>query len=116
MYTIVELILHLLLIDISVGIALTAMYAWIIEIALGILYGENKMKLNNDLMIERLISIFIIGIIPIVGFIILGIFMWTLGDRVEAFTYSMKYLAKNKCGSIVPKEIKSDNYNDWIFV
>lgn len=115
-YTTGEFVLYLLLIDLSVGIALTTMYAWVVEMALGILYGKNKVKIDDDLMIEKLISIFIIGIVPIVGFVVLGIFMWTLGDRVESFTYAMRNLAKKKRGSIVLKGTKSDNYSDWIFV
>ena len=62
-YTTIELILYLILVDISVALALTAMYAWITEIALGILYGEGKVKLDNDFQTERLLSIFIVGIV-----------------------------------------------------
>lgn len=115
-YTTIELILYLILVDISVALALTAMYAWITEIALGILYGEGKVKLDNDFQTERLLSIFIVGIVPVVGFVLLGYLMWTLGDRVEAFTYSIRHIAKKKQGVIVLREIKTDIYNDWIFV
>lgn len=115
-YTTIELILYLLLIDISAAIALTALYALTDEIALSIIYGKNKAVFDKDYYIERLLSIFVIGLVPVVGFIIMMWWLWTFANRVEAFVFSIMSMATNKCGIVVKKENKVEVYNDWIFV
>lgn len=99
-----NVILHCLLVDIAVAIAVTALYALTDEIALSIIYGKNKVIFQRDYYTDRLLSVFIIGLIPIVGFVIMMWWLWTLSDRVEAFVWSIYKLSQKKRGVIVRKK------------
>ena len=111
-----NVILHCLLVDIAVAIAVTALYALTDEIALSIIYGKNKVIFDRDYYADRLLSVFIIGLIPIVGFVIMMWWLWTLSDRVEAFVYSIIHISHKRHGVIVKKKNKIEIYSDWIFV
>lgn len=99
-----NVILHCLLVDIAVAIAVIALYALTDEIALSIIYGKNKVIFDRDYYTDRLLSVFIIGLIPIVGFVIMMWWLWTLSDRVEAFVWSIHELSQKKRGVIVRKK------------
>ena len=105
-----------MLVDVAVAIAVTAMYCLTDEIALSIIYGNNKMVFEKSYYQTRLTSIFIVGLIPVLGMVIMCWWMWTFADRVESFVFSIMNMATNKCGIIVKKENKIEVYNDWIFV
>ena len=99
-----NVILHCLLVDIAVAIAVTALYALTDEIALSIIYGKNKMVFEKSYYQTRLISIFIVGLIPVLGMIIMCWWMWTFADRVESFVWSIYKLSQKKRGVIVRKK------------
>lgn len=99
-----NVILHCVLVDIAVAIAVTALYALTDEIALSIIYGKNKVIFDRDYYTDRLLSVFIIGLIPIVGFVIMMWWLWTLSDRVEAFVWSIYKLSQKKREVIVRKK------------
>lgn len=93
-----------MLVDIAVAIAVTAMYCLTDKIALSIIYGNNKMVFEKSYYQTRLISIFIVGLIPVLGMVIMCWWMWTFADRVESFVWSIWKLAKRKREVIVKKE------------
>lgn len=97
-------ILHCLLVDVAVAIAVTAMYCLTDKIALSIIYGNNKMVFEKSYYQTRLISIFIVGLIPVLGMIIMCWWMWTFADRVESFVWSIYKLSQKKRGVIVRKK------------
>lgn len=97
-------ILHCLLVDVAVAIAVTAMYCLTDEIALSIIYGNNKMVFEKSYYQTRLTSIFIVGLIPVLGMVVMCWWMWTFADRVESFVWSMHELSQKKRGVIVRKK------------
>lgn len=97
-------ILHCLLVDVAVAIAVTTMYCLTDEIALSIIYGNNKMVFEKSYYQTRLMSIFIVGLIPVLGMVVMCWWMWTFADRVESFVWSILKLTKRKRGVIVKKE------------
>lgn len=90
--------------DVAVAIAVTAMYALTDEIALSIIYGNNKMVFEKSYYQTRLTSIFIVGLIPVLGMVIMCWWMWTFADRVESFVWSIHELSQKKRGVIVRKK------------
>lgn len=102
--------------DVAVAIAVTAMYALTDEIALSIIYGNNKMVFEKSYYQTRLTSIFIVGLIPVLGMVVMCWWMWTFADRVESFVYSIISISHKRHGVIVKEKNKIEIYNDWVFV
>ena len=90
--------------DVAVAIAVTAMYCLTDEIALSIIYGNNKMVFEKSYYQARLMSIFIVGLIPVLGMVIMCWWMWTFADRVESFVWSIYKLSQKKREIIVRKK------------
>lgn len=97
-------ILHCLLVDVAVAIAVTAMYCLTDEIALSIIFGNNKMIFEKSYYQTRLTSIFIVGLVPVLGMVIMCWWMWTFADRVESFVWSIYKLSQKKREIIVRKK------------
>lgn len=90
--------------DVAVAIAVTAMYCLTDEIALSIIYGNNKMVFEKSYYQTRLTSIFIVSLIPVLGMVVMCWWMWTFAERVESFVWSIYKLSQKKRGIIVRKK------------
>ena len=99
-----NVILHCVIVDVAVAIAVTAMYCLTDKIALSIIYGNNKMVFEKSYYQTRLTSIFIVGLIPVLGMVIMCWWMWTFADRVESFVWSIYKLSQKKREIIVRKK------------
>lgn len=104
--------------DVFVALCCVATYALIDKCALNLLYGKDKAEFDRDYYIDRLMSVGILGLMPIVNVVFLGVMLWTFGDRVEAFARGIYRIASKKRGVIIRKEKKNGENTDcgWIFV
>lgn len=103
----IRIVLLDLLLDIFVAITLVVVYHIVDIIAIDILYGKGIAKFDSDYQFDRLVSILIIGLIPIINIMCLCYMLWTFEYRVEAFTWGIYRLARKKHGVIVRKTIKT---------
>lgn len=119
---VVRLMLRIILcdlgLDIFVALCCVATYAIIDRCALNLLYGKDKAEFDRDFYTDRLVSVGIFGLLPIVNVVFLGAMLWTFGDRVEAFVRGIYRIAYKKRGVIIRKEKKNGKNTDcgWIFV
>ena len=119
---VVRLMLRIILcdlgLDIFVALCCVATYAIIDRCALNLLYGKGKAEFDRDYYTDRLVSVGILGLMPIVNVVFLGVMLWTFGDRVEAFARGIYRIAYKKRGVIIRKEKKNGKNTDcgWIFV
>lgn len=88
-------LLHCFIVDVAVAVAFIALYARIDEIAFGILYHGNK-RFDEEYNTERLLSAFVVGLVPFVGFACVCYYLWTLEDRVEARVWNLRKLIRRK--------------------
>ena len=93
-------LLHCFLVDVAVGIAFVALYARMDEIAFGILYHGNR-RFDEEYNTERLLSVFVVGLIPILGFTCMLYYLWTFSDRVEERVWVLRKLIRRKKRIIV---------------
>ena len=118
----VRLMLRIILcdlgLDVFAALCCVATYALIDRCALNLLYGKGEAEFDRDYYIDRLVSVGILGLMPIVNVVFLGVMLWTFGDRVEAFARGIYGIACKKRGVIIRKEKKNGKNTDcgWIFV
>lgn len=92
--------------DIFVALCCVATYALVDRCALNVLYGKGNAKFDRDFYTDRLVSVGILGLMPIVNVVFLGVMLWTFGDKVESFVWSINRIARKKRGVIVKKEME----------
>lgn len=118
----VRLMLRIILCDLGldafVALCCVVTYALIDRCALNLLYGKDKAEFDGDYYIDRLVSVGILGLMPVANVVFLGAMLWTFGDRVEAFARGIYGIAYKKRGVIIRKEKKNGKNTDcgWIFV
>ena len=92
--------------DLFVALCCVVTYAIIDRCALNVLYGKGNAKFDRDFYTDRLMSVGVLGLIPFANIVFLGVLLWTFGDKVEVFVWSINRIARKKRGAIVKKEMK----------
>lgn len=73
--------MSIIILSLTIGIAFTALFEWIMLQALDVLYG-GKYRIENEQHKEIWISTFIVGAIPAVGLLVLMYYLWSLEFQV----------------------------------